>query len=97
MQVTSCAPLFVNVQPDASYSAICSGDAAVCKGFQTSVSGGDLHLELSNTPQTSTPTSILVTLPAAQLSKVIDQRNCMRWPVLILVTLLAAPLDKVLS
>ena len=70
VQVTSCAPLFVSVQPDASYSAICSGDADVCKGFQPSVSSGDLHLELSNTPQTSTPTSILVTLPAAQLAKV---------------------------
>eukprot|EP00891_Asterochloris_glomerata_P008835 jgi/Astpho2/8835/Aster-05471 len=68
--VTSCAPLFVEVKPDASYSAICSGDAAVCKGFQTSVSSGNLHLELSNTPQTSTPTSIVVTLPAAQLNKV---------------------------
>ena len=82
-QVTSCAPLFVEVKPDASYSAICSGDAAVCKGFQTSVSSGDLHLELSNTPQTSTPTSILVMLPAAQLSKVTDERGCLRWPVLI--------------
>ena len=70
VQVTSCAPLFVEVKPDAGYSAICSGDAAVCKGFQTSVSNGDLHLELSNTPQSNTPTSVLVMLPAAQLSKV---------------------------
>ena len=70
--MTSCAPLFVNVQPDARYSATCTGDPAVCNGFQTSVSNSDLHLELSNTPQTSTPTSILVTLPAGQLSKVID-------------------------
>ena len=81
VQVTSCAPLFVEVKPDASYTAVCSGDAAVCKGFQTSVSSGDLHLELSNTPQSSTPTSILVTLPAAQLNKVVNRRVCTRWPV----------------
>ncbi len=93
-QVTSCAPLFVEVKPDASYSAICSGDAAVCKGFQTSVSSGDLHLELSDTPQTSTATSIVVTLPAAQLNKVVDLEDCMRGLVLIFVRLPAAQLIR---
>ncbi len=83
VQVISSAPLFVEVKPDASYSATCSGDPAVCKGFQTTVSSGDLRLLLVNTPQTSTPTSILVTLPAAQLGQVMSYSGCMRWLMLV--------------
>lgn len=44
--IANCAPLLVTVSTGSGYTATCSGDSSVCKGFKPTVSGQMLQIGL---------------------------------------------------